>query len=657
MNSRIFIGHVIHKRLTQKRHGFRYPVYLYAFDLDELALLDQTIPWFGYNRFRPVSIHDQDYLNRESGSIRDKLMSFLKREYCADNIERIELVTAARYFNYVFNPVSFYVCYRADGSIHCHVAEVNNTFQETHLYILPAQNHLNPGFVAGYRVPKVFHVSPFFDRQGVYEFLFSDIRGKLDIRVNLLHDDRYSIVSRLRGESIPLTSGNLFKTMVRYPITASLTMPRILWQAAKLHYKKGLPVYTKPEPDHSMTICIAPPTRQQRFALSIVQKFLQKIHTGCLTVEMPDRSIVTYGNPDSQLRASWRIRNYNFFSRLIRDGDLGFAESFMAGEWETDDLPKVIELMIRNLSILNVWDLKSGFFSRWKNRVGHWLRKNTIRGSKDNIQAHYDLSNDFFKTFLDSNLMYSCAIFQTPEESLEQAQINKVNSIIQKADIQESDHILEIGTGWGGFALQAVRQTGCRVTTLTISEEQKKLAEERIKEAGFQDNIEVRLCDYRTMEGQFDKIVSIEMLEAVGHEFLGAFFQACDRLLKPDGKAVIQVITIPDQRYETYRKGCDFIQKHVFPGSLLPSLNAMSTAMTHSSQLVIDHLESIGYHYPRTLHEWDRRFTESLNEMENFGFDEVFQRTWKYYFAYCEAGFATRFIDVIQMVLRRPCVA
>jgi cyclopropane-fatty-acyl-phospholipid synthase len=338
----------------------------------------------------------------------------------------------------------------------------------------------------------------------------------------------------------------------------------------------------------------------------------------------------------------------------VLGGDIGLGEAYMKGLWDTDDIPLLFTVLIRNRGKLANGHLTTAWLARQKDRVLHALRANTLPGSRKNIGEHYDLSNDFFETFLDPTMLYSCGLYESDSDTCEDAQRRKLQSIIRKAQLQPTDHVLEIGCGWGGFALEAARTTGCRVTGITVSEEQFALADERIRRAGLQDRISILLRDYRHMTGLFDKIVSIEMLEAVGHRYLGTFFQSCDRLLKPAGKLVIQVITIPDQSYENYRRTSDWIKKYIFPGGHLPSVTALSSAVTKNTSLLMEQLEDIGVHYARTLKDWRETFSHNVDKINALGFDEVFRRKWIYYLATCEAGFRERAIGDIQVVFRKP---
>ncbi len=654
MKSRIYHCNVIHSRLSPVKHSFAYPLYVYAFDLSELPQLDERVPFFGYNRLRPVSVFDKDYLSQGAESIGEKLKQFLHQHNITDKIAKTVLVTSARFFNYVFNPVSFYYCYKDDGSLRCTVAEVNNTFRERHLYILDQPTIGQSNNNALFSTDKQFHVSPFNDMKGRYDFDFSELGDLMDIRLRLVKENATTFQARIWGKAVPFNTMHLTRTVFQYSVIPWLTMPRILWQAAILYFGRKMNVYSKPNPTHVMTIRTAPASLRDRVYSSLVKHYLLKIQHGCLQLTMPDRSVLLFGDTQSELKVNMKINSYQFFHRVVKSGSTGFGEAYTAGDWETDDLPGVLMFFLRNQQALKNFVLQSAWAGRAANRVYHALRRNTRKNSKDNIQAHYDLSNDFFGLFLDPTMTYSSAMYQSDRDTLEQAQINKLNAIIKKADIQPTDHVLEIGSGWGSFSIQAVKQTGCRITTITLSEEQHKLATQRVKDAGLEKCIQVKLCDYRDLEGQYDTIVSIEMIEAVGHEFLGTYFSTLDRLLKPGGRAVIQAISVIDQNYESYRREPDWIQKHIFPGGVAPSLQTINDMATSHSNFHIDHVENIGLDYAKTLREWRSSFLSKKNQVLSMGFDESFIRKWDYYFAYCEAGFDARILNTYQIVFNRP---
>ncbi|NIR43716.1 MAG: class I SAM-dependent methyltransferase [Gemmatimonadetes bacterium] len=384
-----------------------------------------------------------------------------------------------------------------------------------------------------------------------------------------------------------------------------------------------------------------------------IVKGLERLRHGRLELVTPDgRRLVFGGSSGSRPRAIVRVHDPAFYRRLLLDGDVGAGESYIRGEWSSDDLVALVRLVIANAGALEAVTLLA-WVGGLLGRARHWMRRNTLRGAKRNIQAHYDLSNEFFAFFLDRSMTYSCAYFERPDASLLEAQLAKYRRLAEKARLRPGEHVLEIGCGWGGFAEFAAREYGCRVTGITISREQASYARERLRRAGLDDRVRIELTDYRRLRGRFDKIMSIEMLEAVGHAYLPAFFSKVDELLAPDGIAVIQVITIPDARYERYRRRPDYIQKFVFPGSHLPSLGAMASAMADHTELLVEDLENIGPHYAETLRRWRLRFLERADAVRRLGFDDAFLRLWEFYLAYCEGGFASRYINDLQLVLTR----
>ncbi|MDF7826903.1 cyclopropane-fatty-acyl-phospholipid synthase [Pontiellaceae bacterium B12227] len=391
----------------------------------------------------------------------------------------------------------------------------------------------------------------------------------------------------------------------------------------------------------------------EKKCLHLLDKHLKNITWGHLVIELPDGTENHYGGDSPEKRII--VNRYRFFSRLVLGGNIGLGETWTDEDWDSPDLTGVLELFIHNIGALRKSGLSATVAKRVVNAVEHARNKNTKEGSRRNIQAHYDLGNDFYRLFLDhETMMYSSGIFQSPEESLVDAQRHKIHRLIELADIRKEHHVLEIGCGWGGFALEAVRKTDCRVTGITISEEQFNYAKKQVAEEGLEDRIEILMIDYRDLQGQFDRIVSIEMLEAVGHAYYGTYFETCDRLLNPNGRVILQVITIPDQRYDAYRSNPDWIQKHIFPGGMLPSLTELSKAMTTSSSFTIEHLSNIGLDYAETLRRWRSGFEQKKNELIKLGYDETFQRKWIYYLCYCEAGFQTRFTNNLHLVLARP---
>ena len=655
MNSSMYLGQIMHHRLKPKEHCFVYPGYFFAFDLDELEKLDRSFWFFGYNRLRLISIHDKDYLFAGKESIRQKLLRYLANKPYRESIRRIVLLTSARILNYAFNPVSFYYCYDDSGQLLAVLAEVNNTFGERHPYILDKPLSEPDDNEQRFLAAKVFHVSPFNDISGSYEFSFSKMSDKLKIGIELMDEHSTTMRAGFYGEARSFSRKNILGTLISYPFSVFLTMPRILWQAARIYYQKALPVFKKPAPSSPQTLSVARGSFFAQFARSLVLSRLRRARLGKLELRLPDGLNLCYGNESSiAVPASLQILRNEFFPLVLRSADIGFGEAYTEGMWESKDKTKLIQFLIDNEKFIAVEESSFSFLGRMLNRLLHRSRANTLRGSKHNIASHYDLSNAMFEQFLDSSMTYSCAFFAEEKDSLEQAQQNKIRKIIEKARLSASDHLLEIGCGWGSFAIEAVKQTGCRVTGITLSKNQLELAQARVRDAGLEDRITLLLCDYRKLQGGVDKIVSIEMLEAVGRENLAKFFRTCDKLLRPDGIAVIQTITIIDDKYDSYGNQCDWIQKHIFPGGFLPSHSALAKIIPNESSFAIDAVESMGQHYAQTLREWQKRFEAARENLLALGFDQRFIRTWNYYFSYCEAGFLSGAINTLQFVLSRP---
>lgn len=380
---------------------------------------------------------------------------------------------------------------------------------------------------------------------------------------------------------------------------------------------------------------------------------------GRLNITLPGGEQIAFGNGEGNITASIVVNNEEFYKRLILFGDIGFGEAYVDGLWDTDNITNVIKWVLLNIenapgvSGSNIQTLSLNLLKLY-NKIAHYKRKNTIEGSRKNISEHYDLNNDFFASFLDPTMTYSAAYFYRDGLSLQEAQIAKYERLCRQLHLKPSDHVLEIGSGWGGNAIYMAKTYGCKVTSLTISEEQHKLAVERVEAEGLSDRVSILLQDYRLLEGTYDKIVSVEMLEAVGYNFMDVYFKKCHDLLKKNGILAIQVITSPDSRYESLRKGVDWIQKHIFPGSLLPSVGAINQSINRTGDMTMVDLKDIGIDYAKTLKLWYDAFNANLGKVKSLGFDDTFIRKWNYYLCYCEAAFAMRNINVMHLVYSRP---
>ena len=393
----------------------------------------------------------------------------------------------------------------------------------------------------------------------------------------------------------------------------------------------------------------------QRLAKAMVLKQFSKLTQGQLLVnENGNNYIFGSKNNDFPVSATINVLSNEMYSEIAAKGLNGAAEAFVKGLWSSDDLTRLIRIFVRNREAANqieggIAKLATGLFY-----LQHSLKRNNHKGSLRNISAHYDLGNDLFETFLDNTKMYSCAIFENENSSLEQASINKIERICKKLELSSNDHVLEIGTGWGGFAIFAAKNFGCKITTTTISQKQYEYTLEKVKALGLQDKISVLKKDYRDLTGKYNKLVSIEMIEAVGHHYYHDFFRKCNQLLIPDGRMLLQSIIITDYLYEEAKQFSDFIKTYIFPGSCIPSISKLCESSAKATDMRLFHLEDITPHYAKTLNHWRSHFMNNVQKIRDLGFSEEFIRLWNFYFCYCEGGFIERQIGAVQMLFTKP---
>lgn len=390
----------------------------------------------------------------------------------------------------------------------------------------------------------------------------------------------------------------------------------------------------------------------QNLARDLVHTQLAKLQSGKVHIIENDETR-SFGT-STGLEVTITVHDPKFYGEIAFAGSIGAGEAYMLGYWSTDNLTNLIRIMAINQQVMDSLEGGMAWLMKPVLKLMHWMNRNTQDGSRKNIAAHYDLGNDMFQLFLDPTMMYSSGVFERDDMTLEEASISKLERICQKLDLKASDHVVEIGTGWGGFAIYAATHYGCHITTTTISKAQFDLAQQRVKAAGLSDKINIVLKDYRDLEGTYDKLVSIEMIEAVGHQFYNTYFAKCASLLKPNGMALIQAITIADQRYEAAKNSVDFIQKYIFPGSCIPSVTALLTSVTQSSDLRLYNLEDIGPHYARTLAEWRINFFSHIDQVRALGYPEEFIRMWEFYLCYCEGGFEERALGDVHLLLVKP---
>ena len=392
-----------------------------------------------------------------------------------------------------------------------------------------------------------------------------------------------------------------------------------------------------------------------KVARKLVHAQLSNIENGEIVIR-EDGNEYYFGKVSDEfpLRVYLDVHHSSVWSDVAFGGSSGSGEAYIKGSWSCNDLLGLVRIFLRNRHVLNQMDKRMTRLKAPLHKSLHWLSRNTRKGSRRNIGAHYDLGNDLFELFLDPTMMYSCAYYPSEETSLDEAAVAKLDRICQKLELKPEDHLLEIGTGWGGFAIHAAKHYGCQVTTTTISRQQYELAQQRVQEAGLEDRITLLFEDYRDLSGQYDKLVSIEMIEAIGHQYLDTYFDKCSTLLKPNGMMLLQAITIADQRYEEALREVDYIKKFIFPGGFLPSIAAMSKSVASVTDMKLFHMDDIGPHYARTLAHWRERFFDRIDQVRDSGYSDAFIRMWEYYLCYCEGGFEERDIGTVQMLLTKP---
>lgn len=407
--------------------------------------------------------------------------------------------------------------------------------------------------------------------------------------------------------------------------------------------------------DISQKIASSQPRWIDQIARKAVMARFEKISRGRIRIVDSSGEMV-FGNSHHQdgLAVDIQVYDQRFYSDIAFGGTVAAGEAYMQGFWSCSDLTTLVRIMVCNRPVMEAVE---GSLSRFKApllRIGHWLNRNTQSGSRRNIEAHYDLGNEMFELFLDPTMMYSSAYYPKAESTLEEASVAKLQRICDKLQLSANDHVIEIGTGWGGFAIYAATHYGCKVTTTTISKEQYAMAEQRVAAAGLEDKITLLLEDYRNLSGQYDKLVSIEMIEAVGHQYLDTYFAKCSSLLKPEGIMLIQAITIADQHYDNAISSVDFIQRFIFPGGFIPSVSAISNSVKQSTDMRLFHLEDIGPHYATTLRHWRERFFENIDKVKALGYSDQFIRMWEFYLCYSEGGFLERVLGDAHLVFIKP---
>ncbi|MBW8172804.1 DUF1365 family protein [Ornithinimicrobium sp. Arc0846-15] len=657
-------GTVAHQRRGPIDHGLKHEVYQWLVDLDDL-------PEFGGPLSSVSRFSAEDHLGDPSKSIKSNVIEFARLNGL--NLPRdvqIVMLANARVLGYVFDPLSVHWCLdRASGATLGVIAEVHNTYGERHAYLLQPNEH---GSAVTH---KQFFVSPFYDVTGRYRLTFRLSPDRVAVAVTLhrggVVQEKPDFTATFTGRPRRATRGSVLRTTVRYPLMSQRVSALIKAHGIYLWAKK-LPLIERPhhEPPKGvemtqsdiaatssasdqpvMPLAPATPIRgaiAKRLYISAADKVRAR-------VLWPDGSITGGGGPETPVMQL--LNPDQFFARIARDLKIGFGEAYMAGDWREapgHDLADLLEPWAAKLGELVPSALQP--LRALTDLSAPQNSRNTREGSKNNIEAHYDLSNELFTRFLDPSMTYSSALFDTDEPpfngDFEAAQQRKIDSILDMAGVREGSRVLEIGSGWGS-ALMRAAQRGANVTSVTLSQEQRALAQERVDAAGLSDRVDLRIQDYRDVTGEFDAIISIEMIEAVGEEFWPTYFAAIDSLLAPGGRAAIQSIIIGHDDLVATRKSQSWITKYVFPGGTLPSIRGINDVLREHTALHISRDLSFGRHYAATLLRWRQSFLANWDDIAQHGFDERFRRMWVFYLAYCEAGFRARHINVHQLQLVR----
>lgn len=673
LRSALYEGTLGHTRFTPTRHAFRYPVMFAAIDLDELPELARRLRLFGHNRSRPYTFRDSDYLGDRGRTLKENVVAWLAERDVVIPDAQIQLVTNLRTFGYVFNPVSFFHCSDGQGRFVCAIVEVSNTFGERRPYLLAEHNEVHgDGTRRAWRQSKEMHVSPFFGLDQEYEFELAPLVERTVAKVDLFEGGERVLTAAQVGERRPFDDRTLARFALRYPLMGQRVTGLIHFEALRL-WRKRVPFHRKPAysvaaGSHPADPAAAggtagmlrqpPPAPSLSVPTGAMRRLadwaLARPAGGSLTITTPDQGVVVRPARDGGTRSVHiAINSRDLYRRLVLRRRLAIGESYVAGDWDTDDLVGTLEILILTAEAIRKERLGRGVTEALERRP-HLPRRVGRALARRDIEYHYDLGNAFYELMLDPTMTYSCAIFERADQSLEEAQRTKLRTVCRKLRLGPDDHVLEIGCGWGSFAMTAAAEFGARVTGVTLSRAQHEEATRRVTAAGLGDRVEIRLTDYRDLAGSFTKIASIEMFEAIGEREYDTFFSTCDRLLADDGLACIQTIAMPDQRYERYRRTTDWLKEYIFPGSLIPSLEAITTSLARSSHLIVNQVEDIGGHYAPTLAAWTERFEANIERVRALGFSPTDERTWRFYLAACEAVFRTRSLHDYQLLLSRP---
>ncbi|MGB3684279.1 MAG: DUF1365 family protein [Ornithinimicrobium sp.] len=657
-------GVVTHRRHGPLDHRLRHEVYQWLVDLDDLPDLPPPLG-------RIAAFSAADHLGSPKRSIKDNVARLLELQGIETPTDlRVVMLANARIFGYVFDPLSVFWCLDArSGKLACVIAEVHNTYGERHAYVL------RPNRSGSATTDKAFYVSPFYDLTGCYCLHFRLTADRVAVTINLHRggttNTKPDFTATFTGKPQKLTPKGLLAQLSKHPFMSQYVSALIKAHGILL-WAKGLPIQLRPthQPPEGVVMTqspaqldvpeglrpVMPPARRAPVRSAIARRLFDYAVTLVpVRVLWPDGSLTGCGDDSAPVFEI--VDPEQFHARLARDFLIGFGEAYMAGDWRPaagHDLADVLAPFAARMTRLIPEPLQK--FRAIADLRAPGILRNTLHGAKSNIESHYDVSNDLFERFLDPSMTYSSALFGDDDMSLtgnlEEAQYRKIDSILDFAGVREGSRVLEIGSGWGSLIVRAA-QRGAHVTSITLSSEQRALAQRSVDAAGYADQVDLQLRDYREVHGEFDSIVSVEMIEAVGYEFWPTYFQSIDRLLAPGGSAAIQAITMSHQQMVRTQRSHSWIQKYIFPGGILPSLRAIDETLAEHTRLEVSADLDFGQHYAETLKRWRARFDGNWEDIAAHGFDERFRRMWEFYLGYCEAGFRVEYIGVHQLQMKR----
>ena len=640
MRSAVYEGTLSHHRRAPVEHRFGYRVAMPLVDLEELHDLCRMHPLWSEERPNVVSFRRRDYLPERVGPLADAVRDLVEERLGRRPTGPVAMLAHLRTWGWLFNPIALYYCFdQESGRVEALVAEVTNTpWHERHVYVVDG-----PG---RHRMAKALHVSPFFGMDMDYELTYSEPGERLSVAMRAVRGDEVLFDAALRLERREAGRASLGR-LAWHRSLGPLGGSAAIYRQAFALWRAGAPFVPHPRRSAPKPVHLT-----ARLARGVALGMGRRLAWGRMVVE-DEAGTVRLGREGPGPEVRVRVHDLAAYAALLRHGSVGLGHGYAEGWWDSDDLTTLLRMLVRSRGALGAARDRAGQAASVVADPLRRLRRRPPEADRRHVRAHYDLGNGLFSLMLDPTLSYSCALFERPGTTLEEASVAKLDRICRKLGLSPADHVVEIGTGWGGFAVHAATRYGCRVTSTTVSDDQYAHASAWVRRLDLDDRVTILHEDYRALTGRYDKLVSIEMVEAVDWRLLGTYMRTCAALLRPDGLMALQAITIDDRSYERAKHSTDFIKAFVFPGSCLPSVGSLARAAAGTDLRIVD-VEDIGRHYAETLRRWRRNVDEHRAGIEALGFDERFLRIWRLYLCYSEAAFLERHVSDVQVVLAKP---